>query len=109
MYKMIKLMLLAVLLASTGVWAADLKSAKAEGWIGEQSDGYLGLVKAGAPADVQALLAEVNGQRQAHFGQIASKTGVSPAEAATVFAKEAAERTESGNYIQHAGGGWVRK
>jgi len=102
--------LLVVLLAvSSTVFAADLKTAKAQGWIGEQQDGFLGLVKADAPADVKALLAEVNGQRKSHFAQIASKTNVTPAQAAQVFAKEAAERTEPGNYLQDAGGNWVRK
>ncbi len=104
-----KWLLLVLLAVSSAAFAADLKSAKAGGWIGEQQDGYLGLVKADAPADIKALVAEVNGQRKAHFAQIAGKTGVTPADAAKVFAKEAAERTEPGNFIQDAGGNWVRK
>lgn len=102
-------LLLLLLAFSSAVFAADLKTAKAEGWIGEQQDGYLGLVKANAPADVKALVTEVNGQRKAHFAQIAAKTNVSLTQAAQVFAKEAAERTEPGNYIQDSAGNWVRK
>lgn len=109
MHTLSKWLLLTLLAISTVAFAADLKTAKAQGWVGEQQDGYLGLVKANAPADVKALVAEVNGQRKAHFAQIASKTGVTPADAAKVFAKEAAERTEPGNYVQDAGGSWVRK
>lgn len=104
-----KWLLVLLLTVSSSVFAADLKTAKAQGWIGEQQDGYLGLVKGDAPADVKALVAEVNGQRKAHFAQIAAKTNATPAHAAQVFAKEAAERTEPGNYVQDAGGNWVRK
>ena len=90
-------------------FAADLTSAKQQGWIGEQSNGYLGLVKSGAPADVAALVGDVNSQRKAQFAQIAAKNGIAVEEAAKVFAREAAERTVPGNYVQTPAGAWVRK
>ena len=102
-------LLLSLLLAMHGAYAADLKTAKEQGWIGEQNNGYLGLVKSDAPADVKALVAEVNSQRKTQFTQIAAKNGVTEAEAARIFAREAAERTLSGNYIQNASGSWVKK
>ena len=43
------------LFVSLAAAAATLDSAKAEGWIGERPDGYLGLVRSDAPADVQAV------------------------------------------------------
>lgn len=102
-------LLLAISLLGTVAHAADLKTVKAQGLVGEQRDGYLGLVSGNAPADVKTLVEEVNKQRRAHFQQIAAKTGAPLEEAAKVFAKEAAERTEAGNYVQNDAGAWVKK
>lgn len=109
MKTLIQACLLSLILLMHGAFAADLKTAKEQGWIGEQSNGYLGLVKNDAPADVKALLADVNGQRKAQFTQIAAKNGIAETEAAKIFAREAAERTLPGNFIQSPAGGWVKK
>ena len=109
MKTLMKALILSLMLMTHSVFAADLKTAKQEGWIGEQTNGYLGLVKSDAPADVKALVSQVNAERKAHFAQIAAKNGIAEAEAAKVFAREAAERTVPGNFVQNAAGGWVRK
>lgn len=109
MKTLIKACLLSLFLIVHGAFAADLKTAKEQGWVGEQTNGYLGLVRSDAPADVKALVSDVNGQRKAQFTQIAAKNGIAETEAAKVFAREAAERTLPGNYIQNPAGGWVKK
>lgn len=109
MKTLIKACLLSLFLMMHGAFAADLKTAKDQGWIGEQTNGYLGVVKNDAPADVKALVADVNAQRKAQFSQIAAKNGITEAEAATIFAREAAARTSPGNYVQNPAGAWVRK
>lgn len=109
MKTLMKAFALSLVLMVGGAFAADLSTAKAQGLIGEQSDGYLGLVKSDAPPDVKALVAQVNSQRKAHFAQIAAKNGIAEAEAARIFAREAAERTISGNFVQNPAGAWVRK
>lgn len=106
---LIKACLLSLLLMMHGAFAADLKTAKDQGWVGEQNNGYLGLVKSDAPADLKALVADVNSQRKTQFMQIAAKNGIAEAEAAKIFAREAEARTSSGNYIQNPAGGWVKK
>ncbi|MFT3847566.1 MAG: YdbL family protein [Propionivibrio sp.] len=105
----LKALLFSLMLAATAAFAADLTTAKQQGLVGEQSNGYLGLVKGDAPPDVKALVADVNGQRRAQFRQIAAKNGIAEDEAAKVFAREAAARTAPGNYIQNPAGGWVKK
>jgi uncharacterized protein YdbL (DUF1318 family) len=65
MKTLIKACLLSLLLMIPAAFAADLSAAKQQGWIGEQNNGYLGLVRGDAPADVKALLANVNAQRKA--------------------------------------------
>jgi len=109
MKKLITACLLSLLLVMSGAFAADLKTAKDQGWVGEQNNGYLGLVKSDAPADLKALVADVNGQRKSQFMQIAAKNGIAEAEAAKIFAREAEVRTSPGNYIQNPAGGWVKK
>ena len=102
MKTLINACLISLLLMMHGAFAADLKTAKQQGWVGEQNNGFLGLPKNDAPADV-------NGQRKAQFAQIAAKNGIAEADAAKVFAREAAERTLPGNYIQNQSGVWVKK
>ncbi|EXI87400.1 MAG: hypothetical protein AW11_02528 [Candidatus Accumulibacter regalis] len=109
MKTLIKACLLSLLLMTHATFAADLSTAKQQGWVGEQNNGYLGLVRSDAPADVKALLADVNAQRKAEFTQIARKNGIAEAEAARIFAREAETRTVPGNYIQNPAGGWVKK
>ena len=109
MKTVMKTSMLSLLLATSFAFAADLPTAKKQGLIGEQNNGYLGLVKGDAPPDVKALVADVNGQRKAQFKQIAAKNGIAEDEAAKVFAREAAARTAPGNYIQNPSGGWVKK
>ena len=109
MKTLIRACFLSLLLLMSGAFAADLTTAKSQGWIGEQNDGYLGVVKGNAPADVKALVADVNRQRKSQFAQIAAKNGITEAEAAKVFAREAATRTAAGNYIQNPAGAWVKK
>ncbi len=109
MKTLINACLISLLLMMHGAFAADLKTAKQQGWVGEQNNGFLGLPKNDAPADVKALVADVNGQRKAQFAQIAAKNGIAEADAAKVFAREAAERTSPGNYIQNQSGAWVKK
>lgn len=109
MKTMMHALLIALTLLASSVFAADLKSAKASGLVGEQNNGYLGIVVPNPPSDVQQMVNSVNDQRKAHFAQIAAKTGVSLDEAAKVFAKEAYERTEAGHYLQDSNGKWVKK
>ncbi len=98
----------AVALFAGAAQALDLAGAKSQGWFGEQRDGYLGLVKPDAPAEARQLLEQVNRQRRAQFEQIAARNGITREEAAAVFAREATQRTQPGNYIQGPGG-WIRK
>ena len=76
MKTLIRACFLSLFFLMSGAFAADLTTAKSQGWIGEQNDGYLGVVKGNAPADVKALVADVNRQRKSQFAQIAAVVGV---------------------------------
>lgn len=89
--------------------AADLGTAKSQGWIGEQANGYLGTVRAGAPADIKALVAEVNKKRKARYQQTASRHGTRLSEIEKVGGKTTIAKTLPGNFIKDSSGRWRKK
>lgn len=101
-------LLLLVMLIPTA-YAITLQEAKAQGLIGEQRDGYLGLVVNNAPADVVALIQDVNGQRRQRYQQIAQQNGISVAQVGAVAYERAVEATRPGHYIQSQSGAWQQK
>lgn len=88
-------------------FAVTLDQAKADGLVGEQLDGYLGLVVNNKAA--QSLIADVNAKRKQLYQQLASKNGVSVDVVAKLAAEKAAEKTQSGHYLQNMQGEWVKK
>jgi uncharacterized protein YdbL (DUF1318 family) len=100
---------LAVLLLgfSSLALALDLDTAKAQGLIGEQPNGYLGVVQT-TPAAVK-LATDINTQRRAAYDRIARENGIPLDQVATLAGQKAIERTASGGYVKTPGGQWVRK
>jgi len=89
--------------------AGALDQPKAEGMIGEQANGYLGLVRQDVPADIKALIRDVNAKRKARYQTIAGKQGVALSEVEKVGGTTAIDRTLSGNYIKDSSGRWRKK
>jgi uncharacterized protein YdbL (DUF1318 family) len=82
---------------------------RASGSVGEQADGYLGLVGS-ASADVRAQMDSVNIQRRAAYTRLASQRGatieeVGAATACTLFAT----RVGPGQYYRLTDGVWRRR
>lgn len=90
-------------------YAITLQEAKAEGLVGEQRDGYVGLVANNASAEVRALIQDINNQRRQRYQQIAQQNGISLEQVAAVAYERAVEATQAGHFIQNASGSWVRK
>ncbi|OIQ03176.1 MAG: DUF1318 domain-containing protein [Zetaproteobacteria bacterium CG06_land_8_20_14_3_00_59_53] len=88
--------------------AADLRSAKAAGYVGEQPNGYLGIVP-GAPGDVPGLVADINQQRRAAYQNIAQSNGTSLGTVEQLAGRKAIEKTPAGQFVQSPSGQWVRK
>ena len=78
------------------------------GQVGERIDGYLGVVDANAPADVRALVDQINAERQAKYQEIADKQKAPVAAVAQIAGKKLIERTPKGEYVLDADG-QVRK
>ncbi len=101
--------LLFSLLAISVAIAGGLSQPKADGLIGEQANGYLGLVNQNAPADVKSLISSINAKRKAGYKRIAQQQGTPLSDVEKVGGKTAIEKTLRGNYIREAGSGWRKK
>ncbi len=85
-----------------------LEKAKKDGVVGEKVDGYLGLVKGSAPADVSKAVKDVNTQRKALYAQRAKAKGTDVATYAAVVGKTQVDREPTGNWVRTAKG-WQKK
>jgi uncharacterized protein len=84
--------------------AADLAQAKADGLVGEQMNGLLGLVKPDAAGDVQALVKSINAQRLEEYQRIARKNGVAAEEVAKLTAQKVIGQATTGQFVETPSG-----
>lgn len=108
MMKQWMMALMGAVMFAGAAYALDLDGAKAQGLVGEKRDGYLGVVASGN-SEAQALASDINAKRKAEYTRIASQNGQALNVVEKLAAAKAFEMTRSGNYIQDAGGNWVKK
>lgn len=104
--------LAAALALSSAAYAgtATIEAAKAQCVIGEQTDGYLGVIEAGkADEALKREVRSINQQRKAAYAELAAKNGVTIEQAAQVTAERLLNGAPSGHCIQSPDGGWVKK
>lgn len=101
------LLLLTLSFLSLSAFAMSLHEAKSQGYLGEQANGYLGLVKTNPEA--KAVMDEVNNKRRAHYETIAKKNNISVSDVAKLAGEKAIAAADKGNYVQNAQGKWVQK
>lgn len=95
-------------LAQSPAAKAAVDAGKSAGTVGEQADGYLGIVS-GGDAALRAAVAEINTGRAAAYKDIAAKTGVTPDAAGQATAKQLYSKMAPGQYWKPLQGGWVKK
>lgn len=83
-------------------------AAKASGVVGEQADGYLGIVSS-ADATVTAAVNEINAARANVYADTAAKTGTSRDAASQATGVQLIARTPAGQYVKPLGGNWRKK
>jgi uncharacterized protein YdbL (DUF1318 family) len=82
---------------------------RATGKVGEQADGYLGIVGT-ATGDLRAQVDAVNIKRRAFYTDLAAKRGAKIEEvAATTACEILATRVQPGQYYRLPGGGWQQR
>ena len=98
--------------AGTKAYAIQADAAgqlRASGLVGEQADGYLGLV-ASAPADIRAQMESINIQRRAAYTQLASQRGATIEEVAAATACQIfASRILPNQFYRLLDGIWRRR
>ncbi len=87
-----------------------VEGARASGFVGEQADGYLGIVKPGGPAELKARVDAINIQRRAIYTDTASaKPGVTVADVGAAAAcQQFRNRVAVGNYYRDQSGRWAQ-
>ena len=107
----LKKLTLVALLSFTALAAAamDLNTAKSQGFLGEQQNGYLGLVNRTAPAEAQNLMRQVNDQRRSNYQSIARSNGIELGSVESLAGQKAINKTARGYFIQAPNGQWVKK
>ena len=104
---------LAVVAGSATVASAMMQDASAElrasGQVGEQADGYLGLVGS-ASADIRAQVDAVNIKRRAYYTDLAAKRGAKIEEVAATTACELfRSKVAPGQYYRLPDGVWRQR
>jgi uncharacterized protein YdbL (DUF1318 family) len=100
-------LLLALALLAAPVSAVDLESAKRQGLVGEQPDGYLGVVR--QTPEAAELVRSVNQQRRQSYQELAKRNGVPVDSVATLAGQKLIGRAGSGEYVRDAAGQWQRR
>lgn len=83
-----------------------LPAAKSAGQLGEQPDGYLGVVADGGQAAEIARL--INQARRAEYQRLASQNGIALRDVETLAGQKAIDKTPPGQFVR-IGGAWRRK
>ncbi len=89
---------------------ALIDAAKAQGVVGEQADGYLGIRTPPAPAPLAAAVSDTNDARRQAYGERARAAGTSTeVAAARMFELQLLSRIPSGQWYRNAAGQWVQR
>jgi len=111
MNKLLSMIAASVLLISFSSFSAALTmdQAKAQGLIGETSNGYLDSVAASPNATVSSLINSINNQRKAAFKTKAAKAGVSLDVMSKRVAQRLFQKAAKGAYLKNPAGKWYKK
>ena len=88
--------------------ARPLEGERAQGLVGDQADGYLGIVSGGNPA-LQAQVAQINAERAQQYAQIAKQQGTTATAVGAITGQQLYAQTPSGQYFRDANGNWIKK
>lgn len=95
--------------AQTGAQKALVDAAKADGAVGEQADGYLG-VRTSVDAPTRQAVTVTNSARRQAYASSAADTGVTAeVAAARMFESLLLPRVSSGQWYRNAQGQWVQR
>ncbi len=100
-------LMIGILLVTAPAYALDLGGAKQQGLVGEQLNGYVGIVRS-APG-VDALVNNINMQRRQLYQDVARKNGVPISSVEQLAGEKAINQAAPGTMVQDANGNWTRR
>lgn len=83
-----------------------LGDAKAAGLLGEQPDGYLGVIRGDGQAT--AIASQINQARRAEYQRLANQNGIALRDVETIAGQKAIDKTPPGQFVWQ-GGRWRQK
>ena len=86
----------------------QVRVIRAQGLVGDQADGYLGIVS-GASAALQGQVAQINAERAQQYAQIAKQQGTTATAVGAITGQQLYSQTPSGQYFRDANGSWIKK
>ena len=92
---------------ATPAYAIDLAAAKQQGLVGEQMNGYVGVVQ--RAAGVEALVNNINVQRRKLYQDVARQNGVPLSSVEQLAGEKAINQASPGTMVQDANGNWIRR
>ena len=95
--------------ATSPARALSLNDAKAQGLLGEQPNGYLGVVPGNANAQVSALIQKINKKRRAAYQSVANSNGTTVKSVEDVAGIKLLERVQSGQWFMDSQSKWRRR
>jgi len=96
--------------AQTSSAKATVDSAKNRGEIGEQINGYLGVVDGASPSSaVRDAMSEINIARKSVYSQLASQQNVQIDVVAQITGEKQLKKAARGHYVKDMTGVWKRK
>lgn len=98
-----------VLGATAPAFARALEAERRAGLVGDQADGFMGVVSPNAPPEVVRKVQEVNAERRAYYAERAKARGTSVEVVGVIFAQQLYAETKSGEYFRDQNGVWVKK
>jgi len=102
------LTVITALMISAAAWALDLDSAKNMGLVGEQPNGYLGVVSVES-VEAAALVVDINAQRKARYQAIANKQNTALANIERIAGEKLIEKAQGeGEFYLDSQGQWQR-
>jgi uncharacterized protein YdbL (DUF1318 family) len=109
LFIMLSTFVLGVLWRPAPGWSLSLDEAKTQGLVGEQPNGYLGMVTPSATPDARALVQDINQKRRQTYEDIARRNATKLDAVEMLAGKTAIEQTKPGNFVQLPSGQWVQK
>lgn len=100
----------AVLASSVSAQRPVVDEAKAQCLVGEQADGYIGIVDgADVSTEVRRELRDINQERRAFYAELAARNGVPIDATAAATAEKLINDADPGECVQDANGTWIQR